>query len=465
MMNKLYSFLLILILFSCQKEKEDSRIASIDSFLSGQQQFFKFNGNVLIAEHGKIIYKKSFGLSNFDTQETLNDSSVFELASVSKQFTATAILLLKERGKLQLTDSLRQFFPELPYHNITVYQLLTHTSGVPDYESNMEEKWDHKKIAFNQDVINFFAKEKTPVDFQPGKKWAYSNTGYALLASIIEKVSGQSYKDFLAANIFTPLGMTHSRVYNTRRSGETLKNYAYGFVWSDSLKKFQLPDSVKDFSMVYWLDGIQGDGVVNSTSEDLLKWDRGMVNHTILSEGSIKEMLSQQALIDSISNRYYGYGVMLGKNKYGNFITHSGGWPGYVTNLARYTDEDRTIIVLSNNQSSSPLISETIVHILNNHPVVLPHEHQPASLDTTALKAFVGSYVSSTSKYDLILNKEGVVQVSQSGARRKLLMESVTKLYFPDGRDIQLEIEKDADGKLKFYRIVYGIKEEIKKVK
>ncbi|MBI1770627.1 MAG: beta-lactamase family protein [Bacteroidetes bacterium] len=463
-MNKLSALLLIAVLFACQKEK-DPRISTIDSFLTGQVEHFKFNGNVLVAERGKIIYKKSFGFSNFDTQESLNDSSVFELASVSKQFTATAILLLKERGKLQLTDSLRHFFPELPYHNITVYQLLTHTSGVPDYESNMESKWDHRKIAFNGDMINFLAKEKTPIDFLPGKKWQYSNTGYALLASIIEKVSGQSYKDFLAANIFTPLGMTHSRVYNTRRSGETLKNYAYGYVWSDSLKKYQLPDSVKAFNMVYWLDGIQGDGVVNSTVGDLLKWDRGMVNHTILSEASVKEMVSQQALIDSTSKNYYGYGVMVGKNKSGNFITHSGGWPGYVTNLARYTDDDKTIIILSNNQSASPAISETIVRILNNESLVSAYEHKPVSLDTTALKPFVGSYVTSNAAFDLAIGKEGVELILKSGARRKLIPESATKLYYADGRDLQLEIEKDADGQPKFYRIAYGIKEEIKKVK
>ena len=217
--------------------------------------------------------------------------------------------------------------------------------------------------------------------------------------------------------------------------------------------------------MVYWLDGIQGDGVVNSTPEDLFKWDRAIVNYTLLSEASVKEMLSQQALMDSATNRYYGYGVMLGKNKYGNFITHSGGWPGYTNNLARYTDDDRTIIILSNNQSPSPTISETIIHILNNQPVVLPYEHQLVSLDTAALKAFAGSYVSSNAKYDLILDKEGVVQVTKSGARRKLLAESATKLYYPDNRDAQIEIEKDTDGKLKFYRIVYGVKEEIQKVK
>mgnify|MGYP001546062255 CR=1 FL=1 len=173
-----------------------------------------FNGNVLVAKNGKIIFQKSFGYADFDTKRLLNDSSVFELASVSKQFTAMGILLLVEKGKIKLSDSLRKFFPQLPYHNITIRNMLTHTSGLPAYDNEMALKWDHKKIAFNKDVINFLAKEKPPIRFQPGKKWEYSNTAFVLLASIIEKVSGQSFKNYMAENIFTPLGMTHSRVYN-----------------------------------------------------------------------------------------------------------------------------------------------------------------------------------------------------------------------------------------------------------
>ena len=202
--------------------------AKLDEFLSGQAAHYNFNGNVLVAENGKIVFKKSYGFADFDTKRLLNDSSVFELASVSKQFTATGILLLKDKGKLKLTDSLRQYFPELPYSNITIWHMLTHTSGLPDYEEAMNEKWDRSKIAFNNDMIAFLAKEKLPVLFAPGTKWTYSNTAYAILASIIEKISGQSFKDYMADNIFQPLGMHHTRVYNTRRSlKDTIANYAY----------------------------------------------------------------------------------------------------------------------------------------------------------------------------------------------------------------------------------------------
>jgi CubicO group peptidase (beta-lactamase class C family) len=459
-MNKLLALALGIILISCGKEKTDQRITNIDNFLNGQVAHFKFNGNVLIADHGKIVYKKSFGVSNFDTKAPLNDSSVFELASVSKQFTAAGILILKEKGKLQLTDSLRKFFPELPYHNITVRHLLNHTSGVPDYESVMNEKWDRHKIAFNNDMIQFFAKEKTPVEFKPGQSWAYSNTGYALLASIIEKASGQSYKEFLAQNIFSPLKMTHSRIYNTRRSGELVQNYAYGFVWSDSLKTFMLPDSVKRYKMVFWLDGIQGDGVVNSTTEDLLKWDRGLMSYQILSKETTDAMLSRQAVIDSASDQNYGYGVMVSKNDLGNFITHSGGWPGYTTNLERYVDQDLTIIILSNNESASPSISGTLARIYNNQEVEMPYEHKLASTDTVGLGKMIGSYTLKNQKFKIAHEGGEWAIVLPSGARRKYIPESGSKLFAPE-RDIQFVMEKDNEGKNRYYRISYGVKQEI----
>ena len=172
----------------------------MDDYLSAQAKHFRFNGNVLVAENGKVVFQKSYGYADFDSKRLLNDSSVFELASISKQFTATAILLLKDKNKLKLTDSLTQYFPELPYKGITLYHMLTHTSGLPDYEEAMNNKWDRRKIAFNADMIAFLAREKPPLVFTPGSRWEYSNTAYALLASIVEKVSGLTFSAYLTNN-------------------------------------------------------------------------------------------------------------------------------------------------------------------------------------------------------------------------------------------------------------------------
>jgi CubicO group peptidase (beta-lactamase class C family) len=359
-MKKIVVLLLLPMILQAQMDYT----SRLDSYMQGEVSRNNFNGNVLIAKAGNIIYQKSFGYSSYTTKELLNNNTVFELASVSKQFTAVGILLLQEKNKLKLTDSLRHYFPELPYSNITIQNLLTHTSGLPDYMAAMANKWNHKQVAFNDDVIKFLAEEKIPADFKPNEKCEYSNTAYEMLASIIEKVSGQKFNIYMQENIFKPLGMQHSRIYNTRRSTkEIIPNYAYGFVYSDDLKKYILPDSIPDYDFVIYLDGIVGDGVVNSTTGDLLIWDRALKNHLLLSEKMQAEMFSPQSLIDPVTKTYYGYGEFLGKNEFGNYIAHSGGWPGYKNNLVRYIEEDLTIIILSNNESDAKKISTALTAI------------------------------------------------------------------------------------------------------
>ncbi|MFZ1452417.1 MAG: serine hydrolase domain-containing protein [Ferruginibacter sp.] len=455
-----------LLLFACNSNKENNKTAAqLDEYLTAQSTHYRFNGNVLVAEYGKIVFQKSYGYANFDTNRMLNDSSVFELASVSKQFTATAILLLKDKGKLKLTDSLRQYFPELPYSGISIYHMLTHTSGLPDYEEAMNEKWDHGKIAFNKDMIAFLAKEKLPVLFTPGSKWLYSNTAYAILASIAEKVSGQSFSDFMAQNIFQPLHMSHTRIYNTRRSlKDTIANYAFGFVYNDSLKKNLMPDSVTELKFVIYLDGIQGDGVVNSTTADLLKWDRSVKKHTLLSEATQKEMLKEQAMVDTAKKSHYGFGVFMEKTDLGYVISHSGGWPGYTTFLARNVDKDQTFIVLSNNSSPSPAITTALQHILNGKPVVMPYQHKEINMDSLTLQPFVGKY-KATNEIRLERSGNKLFWVSPNGQKIELKPESATKFFFSGGYDRQIEFELDTNKKItKLWLINYGIKTAFQKI-
>ena len=209
-------FFLALLFAFCIGSYAQDRVAQIDSLFAPVTGKPAFNGNVLIAEKGNIIYQKSFGKADLEKNLPLNSESVFELASVSKQFTAMGIMILKKQNKLSYDDSLRKFFPELPYHNITVLQLLQHTSGLPDYMPLFNEHWDSTKIAVNSDIIKLLSQYKPDTLFAPGAKWEYSNTGYALLASIIEKVSGKKFGEFLRKNIFEPLGMKRTQVYCRR---------------------------------------------------------------------------------------------------------------------------------------------------------------------------------------------------------------------------------------------------------
>jgi len=372
MTKKFFLLLFTLVsFFACSSNKETGKpLLRMEAYLDSLSKNFRFNGNVLVAENGEIVMQKSFGVANFETKKLLNDSSVFELASVSKQFTATAILLLKNSNRLKLTDSLTYYFPELPYKGITIYHMLTHTSGLPDYEEAMNKKWDKNKIAFNSDLIAFLAKEKIPLLFAPGTKWEYSNTAYAILASVVEKVSGQPFRDFMKQHIFQPLQMTHTQVYNTRRSlKDTISNYAYGFEYNDSLKMYFMPDSIAAMKYVIYLDGIQGDGVVNSTTGDLLKWDRSVKNHTLLGEKTQTEMLKEQVLSDTVSQSHYGFGVFIERTGLGTIISHSGQWPGYCTYLLRNVDKDQTIIVLSNNDGDAEIVGMALLQIINGKPV------------------------------------------------------------------------------------------------
>ncbi len=430
----------------------------INEYLKGQEKYFRFNGNVLVAEKGKVVFKKSYGYADFVTGRALNDSSVFELASVSKQFTATGILMLRDQGKLRLTDSLRHYFPELPYHSITLYHMLTHTSGLPDYEEHMSSKWDKSRIAFNSDMIAFLAKEQPPVQFSPGTKWEYSNTAFAILASIIEKVSGQSFSEYLGQHIFKPLGMNRSRIYNTRRSKkDTIANYAYGFVYNDLLRKYMMPDSIPLMDFVRYLDGLQGDGVVNSTTGDLVKWDRAQKNHSLLNIETQREMLAGHELADTANKAYYGYGVLVK----GNMIEHSGGWPGYVTNLARDVEKDQTFVVLSNNASDATAISKALQAIMSGRTVEMPYEHKAVKLDA----GIVGRYAGKYQDFELQASGTSLYKLLRSGRKIEFKAESPAKFFREGNVDEQLEFETDGSGNVnRTWRIFYGVKTELKKL-
>ena len=171
-----------------------------------------------------------------------------------------------------------------------------------------------------------------------------------------------------------------------------IPDYAYGYVYADSLKRYILPDSLLNLDFVYYMDGIVGDGTVNSTVGDLLKWDRALKNHTLLSEAMQREMLTGQVLSDTVNKGYYGYGVEISRDDRGDIVSHSGGWPGYTTNLIRYVTDDITVVVLSNNESDSPRISRALGDIAFGKSVTPPRKRNLIPLPSNALGAYLGVY-------------------------------------------------------------------------
>ena len=425
-MKKIFLILLVLIANNLLAQKTQKLDSLFQKLISNKE----FNGNVLIAEKGKVIYKNSFGLANETSKEKLNENSIFELASVSKQFTAFAIVILKEKGKLKYEDKIGEILPQLSfYKNITVRNLLNHTSGLPDYMKILDsllidDTWDNKtKIATNKDILDVYEKHKPSLLFEPNEKWEYSNTGYAILASIIEKVSGKSYAEFLKSEIFKPLKMNKTFVYTRRLKPQNIKNYAFGYVYSDSLKINQLPDQVKGLDIyVYTLDGIVGDGTVNSTIEDLLKWDRSLYTHQLVSKNGIDEIFNNATLNNGTKTKY-GFGWFIDNNEsFGKIINHSGSWPGYISYIERHIDNDKTIILLQNNDNRNTKIpSKLIRNILYNI--------KPVTFSVDYLHKISGDYQTEQGNIKKVLFVNGKLYIPMS-AEDKFELEPITKTLF-----------------------------------
>ncbi|HEX5150680.1 MAG TPA: serine hydrolase [Parafilimonas sp.] len=474
---------LLLLLLPMTANSQKDYTVLIDSFMKAEVEVNHFNGNVLIAKEGKIIYKKSFGYSNYDTKELLNSNSMFEIGCLSSQFIAMGILQLQKKGKLRLSDSLTEFFPELPYANVTIHQMLTHTSGLPDYYGAFEEKWDKKKVAYNKDVVDFLAKEDLPAEFEPGKGCNASGTDYELLVAIIEKISGQSISEFLQLNIFDPLNMKRTRVYNTRRAfNEVISNYAYGYVYDKSLSRYVLPDSINDnnYNFVSYTDGICGTGGISSTTGDLFIWDRALKNYTLLNKNVQEIMLSPYSLWDTASNEWrWAYGsIRVGKNELGEYIHPWDVWvPGYRCDMIRYVKDDIAVIVLSNKQEYvSRLLSGTLVSILKNKTVINPYVHKEITIDTLLLSAYTGNYLRPDISNPLIIKfflqkgkltyqHERHTTLDIKTETKGLLPESERKFFAADGSDIQIEFEIDESGNVsRAFFIFKGVKKEMKKL-
>ena len=322
----------------------------IDTFFTNRFKRGSFNGAVLFADSGRIVYEKAFGYSNFLVKDSLKTSSIFQLASVSKQFTAFAVMVLKEKGLLDYSDNVKKYFPDFPYEGITIRHLLTHSSGLPNYMHFAEEFWKDKKIYLtNTDVINELKEFKPEICFKPGTRFMYSNTGYCLLASIIEATSGMPYNQFMETNIFRPLGMYDTFVFNydTRLKDQRI---ALGHTAGKRLEPF------------HYQSGVIGDKGIYSTLKDLLIWDQALYNCEIMNNSILDEAFIP-AFSNSKSKRNYGYGwriKMYGKNK---IVYHGGWWKGYRSYFIRSINDHKTIIILINTAARVPFKVDNLLEL------------------------------------------------------------------------------------------------------
>jgi len=291
-----------------------------------------FNGSILVAKNGEVLLEDYHGYANPVTKDTITPSTAFHLASVSKTFTGMAIMKLWEDNKLKLDDSLQVFFPDFPYSGITVRMLLSHRSGLPNYVYFMTQDpvW-RRKMATNNDMLQFMIEKKPALYGYPNRGFHYCNTNFALLALIVEKVSGQTFPEYMKNTIFTPLGMTHTFIFSKKDSADYQPSY------QPNNHPFPLES----------IDCIYGDKNVYSTVRDLFLWDQAIYNNRIVSQATYAEATKPYSL-ERPSMHNYGLGWRLMMLPNAKIIYHNGWWHGNNTVFTRLVDDTATIIILSN---------------------------------------------------------------------------------------------------------------------
>lgn len=402
------------------KVSEDSKITTnVLKYLSALEQNQNFHGTVLVSKSGKIIIDKGYGMFDYEKKIKNTADTKFAIGSDTKQFTALAIMQLQQKGSLNVNDKLSKYLPDFPNGDkITLHNLLTHTSGIPDYLSiagipackNMN------------DIINLLKKQT--LDFQPGKGWKYSNSGYMILACIIEKTSGISYGDYLKKYIFNPLGMKNSGVcYDESKQLFNGKGY----------KGALINEYVDDAPLLKILDGA---GNIYSTVGDMYIWDKALKTEKILNNKYLAMMF--KGYTDTTFGKdfgQYGYGWFILNSSYGKKIFHTGGILGFTSVNSRYIDKDVDIIILTNSggQNILPLAAEkNIMAILSGNKVALPTKKVTVKINPAILKSYEGTYSINNFQVKIYTQDNKLYALPSGSPASEIFPESNTKFYCKD---------------------------------
>jgi CubicO group peptidase (beta-lactamase class C family) len=389
----------------------------------------RFMGSVLVAQDGKVLLDKGYGFANLEWDVPNTPTTKFRLGSITKQFTAASILLLEEQGKIKVEDPVKKYMPDAPaaWDKITIFHVLTHTSGIPSFTSFPDFESREAQAMTPEKLVEWFRDK--PLEFEPGTKWNYSNSGYVLLGYLIEKISGQSYSEFVQQNIFTPMGMkdsghdSNSAIIAHRAAGYTPgKSGAVnaGFV------HMSIPFSA---------------GALYSTTEDLLRWEQGLFGGKVLTAASLAKMTTP-------FKQDYAFGLGVSTQNGHKMIAHDGGIQGFNTALAYYPDDKLVVAVLANVNGPAGQIAGNLAKVALGEKVVLPTERKEISLSPQILKQYVGTY-ELTPKFSLAITLEDGQLVSQGTNQGKVPMfaESET-MFFLKLVDAQIEFVKNKKGEV-----------------
>ncbi len=438
-MKKLATLFLLCLLVHkpfAQTPSEKKIATSLDSLLATKYTLKDPGIAVLVSKQGKVIYQKAFGSANLELNVPMTTEMLFNLGSITKQFTAVAILQLMESGKLSLQDSLQRYLPNFPSkgHTITIEHLLTHTAGLKDYlQIDYQVPYMERRDFEPKELIDLFKKQ--PLEFEPGTKFKYSNTGYFLLGYIIEAITGKTYEKYLQENIFLPLGLNNT-YYDS--PSKIFQNRTHGYKKVNSYEKAD-----------YWGATIPyAAGGLISNIEDLFKWHQALASYKLLKKQTLQKAFSPFRLKDGTLTTY-GYGWFINNINNLSSIEHGGAITGYRTNEIHYPSKDVFITILTNcDCAPTNELSVSIPSIVLESPL-----QKSTKVDDAVLNKYVGLYkLSSDSKRTIKIVKEnGTLIALVSGQENyPLLFQSDNKFEFKNIQGAKCEFIIENDKVLKF---------------
>ncbi|MDB5209960.1 MAG: serine hydrolase [Sediminibacterium sp.] len=421
----------LIISTEAQQKNVSGPDAPFDKILSEQFKPNEPGGAALVARKGEIIYKKAFGMANMELDVAMQADNIFRIGSITKQFTAVAILQLVEQGKLNLQDEITRFIPDYPVHEyrITIEHLLTHTSGIPDYAGLKDTVQRAKSDLTPARMIEVF--KNLPMRFAPGTKWEYSNSGYFLLGYVIEKITGKTYADYLQENIFKPLGMTHSQYAN---DVTLIKKRATGYTLGE-----------KGYVNAAYLSMTQpyAAGAIQSTVEDLFKWNQAVTSYKLVKKENLDKAFTRYTLADG-KETAYGFGWRMGNVYESPSLWHGGLISGYMSMAVYLPKEDIFAVVLSNCDGNSP---EVVTNKLAALAAGKAFEHKEIAVADAMMHDYPGVYENQKGQ-QRIITVSGNKLFSQLGRGPKSLIMAYQrdKFYFDADAMATIEFTRNKTG-------------------
>jgi CubicO group peptidase (beta-lactamase class C family) len=406
--------------------------AEYDRMLSEKFRQGETGCATLVAKDGQIIYKKAFGMADLELNVPMQPEMVFRIGSITKQFTAVAILQLMEQGKLSLQDDITKYIPDYPTHgyNITIEHLLTHTSGIKSYTDVREFQKYERQDMKPEEAINTF--KNLPMEFAPGTKWNYNNSGYFLLGYIIEKVSGKTYQEYIDENFFKPLGMTGSCYGNDSR---IIRNRASGYQpGKDGVQNADFLSMLLPYSA----------GSIMSTVEDLFRWNQALHSYKLVSRESLDKAFTEYKLVSG-KGTGYGYGWFLSQLQGSKTIEHGGGINGFLTNAIYFPEEDLFVALFSNNTSIGPdFTSQKMAALALGKPL----KDTPIDVDEATLDHYVGVYKNEDGKEITISRDSARLTVLRPDSFAREIIPVEDDRFLLEDSFISLSFNRDATGKI-----------------